>query len=333
MVAKFHATRLLCIRIIESMKKFKSLAVFAAVVILGTALTAFSCDGKADLSENASRFIAAVEALPDVGSLSLLDANDVENAEGLYATLSKADKDEPDVIAAHNTLTPLVSRINALKESAEDDLSEEAKAFVAAVKVLPTEVAVTEADEGKVNAAEALYASLTPADIEADIVKSALQKVNALKDKIEELKNNKSPGGENGALADMTCRQIIERLYADVNTAALNSQKQYCVFSDTEDVKTRCAWFLGVEGIPIAEASAHEPAISPATYSFVVVRITDGENYAQWKTAIDDKLEVNKWICVSAKAKRVERSGNVIMAVLAENANADALATAFLAFK
>ena len=87
---------------------------------------------------------------------------------------------------------------------------------------------------------------------------------------------------------------------------------------------------IGAIGVPIADASASEPMIGGG-YSLVVVRLEDGADAAYWKTTIENNLQINKWISHSSEAKRVERIGNVIMAVLASKADCDKLAAAFLA--
>jgi len=131
-----------------------------------------------------------------------------------------------------------------------------------------------------------------------------------------------------------SCQEIIEYLYANVEqTQYIKDKKTYSMFYRADDVRNRCAWFLGKEGIPFSDASASESMISPSDYSLVVVKISEGENYEQWKTAINDNIKADKWICMGAETKRVEKIGNVVLIVLADKANADNIAKAFLDLK
>jgi len=313
------------------MNKFKKLAALAVIAVLSAALLAPTCgggnDGEDGLSINARAFIAAVNVLPEPEALTLVYENAVADADGLFGALTAKDKSEPEVIVARDKLIPLKNRIAALKQAAAAELSAEAQAFIAAVDALPLLAAVAVGDEQKVSDAKNLYSAIiAEADKQAEVVINALNRVNALLDKIEELKNEPPVGG--GQIADMTSRQIVDYLYAN---ASISKDTQYFYFFSTQEVKDSCANFLGIAGVPIADACAHESMMGVGDYSLVVVRLEAGANAAQWKTSIDDNLKVNKWICTSAEYKRIERIGNVIMAVLATKADADKLATAFLA--
>ncbi|MCL2149871.1 MAG: hypothetical protein FWH51_02920 [Dehalococcoidia bacterium] len=146
--------------------------------------------------------------------------------------------------------------------------------------------------------------------------------------------NSNDHGASGGEVLDKSCREIIEYIYEHVEqTQYIKDHMTYTMFHDTEAVASRCSWFLGIDGIPFQDACASESAMSPADYSLVVVKIKNGENAEAWMKSIDDNIDHDKWICMGAGAKRIERIGDVILLALADRTNADNIARVFLGLK
>ncbi|MCL2797835.1 MAG: hypothetical protein FWD58_07265, partial [Firmicutes bacterium] len=136
-----------------------------------------------------------------------------------------------------------------------------------------------------------------------------------------------------GNIASMSCRQIVEHIYTNVPQTEYmqfrTPEEDWGWFLNTEQVRERCGWFLGVADIPFSEAFASEDGMGAAGFSLVVIKLESGANAVQWRDSIYNGLSPMKWVCMGGNAKRVERIGNVIMAVIANTPDIDSIVSAF----
>ena|GEM_PF-2362721 len=139
-----------------------------------------------------------------------------------------------------------------------------------------------------------------------------------------------------GNIEDMSCRQIIDYIFANVQQTPYMTQRtpepdweDWGWYSGTQEVRNLEAWFLGgVTGVPFTEATAFESPMN-GDFSLVVIRLEAGANAAQWRDSIYSGLNPMKWICMGGNAKRVVRIGNVILAVIANTPDIDNIVATF----
>lgn len=141
-----------------------------------------------------------------------------------------------------------------------------------------------------------------------------------------------TPEPTQNATLQKTASDIIDYLYANAKkTEALDIMKGQAQL--TEITAENCYWFLGKEGISFESAYASESPISPSNYSLCVVKVKEGDDVNAVKNAINDNLQVNKWVCMGADEKMVESIDNVILVVLSDKDTINSLKDAFLTLK
>ena len=75
---------------------------------------------------------------------------------------------------------------------------------------------------------------------------------------------------------DKTPEEIINHIYATAEkTEVLENINEYAAIQ--EITPEMSYWFLGTEGIPFEVGTASEPLMSPANYSFCIVKIKEGK--------------------------------------------------------
>lgn len=141
-----------------------------------------------------------------------------------------------------------------------------------------------------------------------------------------------TPAPTQNATLQKSCADIIDYLYANATkTEALDAMKERAQL--TEITAENCYWFLGKEGISFESAYASESPISPSNYSLCVVKVKEGDDVDAVKKAINDNLQVNKWVCMGADEKMVESIDNVILVVLSDKDTINSLKDAFFTLK
>ncbi|MCL2797071.1 MAG: fibronectin type III domain-containing protein [Firmicutes bacterium] len=137
------------------------------------------------LSAQVQQFLAAADALPGVGAITLADGEALDAALALYAELTEPERLQDGVAARYIKLVLLQAAFEGLKLFG---LSPAAQAFIAAVNALPSESTVTLADALAVDAALAAYNALSLADAAGAAVMEKFVRLTLLKEKIEMLK-------------------------------------------------------------------------------------------------------------------------------------------------
>ena len=73
-----------------------------------------------------------------------------------------------------------------------------------------------------------------------------------------------------------------------------------------------------------------ESNMEAVAYSMCLLKVKDGANIEEIKTAIKDNADPNKWECVTAESVVVEANGSFIILIMADTSEATALKNAFL---
>lgn len=73
-----------------------------------------------------------------------------------------------------------------------------------------------------------------------------------------------------------------------------------------------------------------ESNVEAVAFSMCLLKIKEGANIEQIKTAIKDNADPNKWECVTAEAVIVESNGDYVILIMADTSEAAALKAAFL---
>lgn len=120
---------------------------------------------------------------------------------------------------------------------------------------------------------------------------------------------------------------LINQIYEGVTIEMPKLQTQALDVTDANMVKT----FTGLDSTEnIENLVVSEPLMSSQAYSLVLVKVKDGANINDMAKAMNENIDVRKWICVSAEKVYTATSGNVICLVMT---NADTAKTVFDSFK
>ena len=94
------------------------------------------------------------------------------------------------------------------------------------------------------------------------------------------------------------------------------------------------AYHLGKEGIEFVSAIVSEPMMSTSAYSLCLVRVKEGADIEQIKTAIKENVDPMKWVCVGVDPDNiiVDNIGDVIF-LLMSDFQTEALYNSFLGLK
>lgn len=120
---------------------------------------------------------------------------------------------------------------------------------------------------------------------------------------------------------------LINQIYEGVTIEMPKLQTQALDVTDANMVKT----FTGLDSTEnIENLVVSEPLMSSQAYSLVLVKVKDGANINDMAKAMNENIDVRKWICVSAEKVYTATSGNVICLVMT---NADTAKAVYDSFK
>lgn len=120
---------------------------------------------------------------------------------------------------------------------------------------------------------------------------------------------------------------LINQIYEGVTIEMPKLQTQALDVTDANMVKT----FTGLDSTEnIENLVVSEPLMSSQAYSLVLVKVKDGANINEMAKAMNENIDVRKWICVSAEKVYTATSGNVICLVMT---NADTAKVVYDSFK
>lgn len=137
-------------------------------------------------------------------------------------------------------------------------------------------------------------------------------------------------GTEKTPKLEGSCVEIMEQVYgsAELEESFREAMAYYETNTVSDDMEE---YVLGTDELDYIDSAYSAPLMSAQAYQCVIVRLEPDEDVLKAKQMLLDHADPRKWICVEAESVVVENVGDVILYVMADQATADALKTAFLA--
>ena len=88
---------------------------------------------------------------------------------------------------------------------------------------------------------------------------------------------------------------------------------------------------VGVARSEYVEGLASDAAINAIAFSVCLMRAESAEAAQTLAEQVEEKANPNKWVCVEAEAKIVDRIGDVVILIMADQTLADQLSDNFKA--
>ncbi len=129
---------------------------------------------------------------------------------------------------------------------------------------------------------------------------------------------------EESAIYSMSLEDIIKAVYASCD-------KTFDSYYNAPIEKENLAVAYG-DDFECIEAFSSGPFINVTPYCFELYRV-DAEKAEEIAALIEEKANLNKWVCVSAEAKITAVNGNVVMLCMSTKEECDQLAEAFKSIK
>ncbi len=110
---------------------------------------------------------------------------------------------------------------------------------------------------------------------------------------------------------DLSVEEIVDKVYESVDG-------EFAKMNKTELTNDNLSYYLGVDSLDFKEGIASEPLINAIAHSVVVVRVNDGVDVEKTKAEIKEKVNPNKWVCVSVDPNNVivDSIGDVIILIM-----------------
>ncbi|MBQ8279019.1 MAG: hypothetical protein IJZ23_04185 [Roseburia sp.] len=142
-------------------------------------------------------------------------------------------------------------------------------------------------------------------------------------------------GEESNAVANLegTCIEILDQIYANAEldadfVEALQYYDKTTIPTDDAEMK---AWMIGTSDVNFTDSAYSAPMMSSVAYQCILLRLEEGADVEAAKQTILDNADPVKWVCVEAEKVVVTNVGDVVLFVMADEATATAIETAFLA--
>ena len=119
---------------------------------------------------------------------------------------------------------------------------------------------------------------------------------------------------------------LLNKIYDNTSEDLYNVETKEIDLSDSASVKT----FTGLEsGQNFEFAIVSEPLISAQAYSVVMAKVKDGINANEIAKEMSEKIDMRKWICVSADKLFATNSGNIVFLVMTNEEMANSVYKSF----
>ena len=106
---------------------------------------------------------------------------------------------------------------------------------------------------------------------------------------------------------------LVDNIYEGIEVEMPMLMTQALEVTDAEMVQS----FTGLEnGNNLEYLVVSEPMMSSQAYSLVLAKVKDGVNPNEVAKAMNDNINIRKWICVSAEKVYTTSSGNVVCLVM-----------------
>lgn len=127
-----------------------------------------------------------------------------------------------------------------------------------------------------------------------------------------------------------TCEEILAKVYEN---AELSEDMRGAIanFQTMPLDETTVEYAIGTTEVKYTDSVYSMPMISAIAYQCVLLRVEEGQDVEEAKQLLVDHADPRKWVCVEPESILVENVGDVIFYIMADQATADAMKTAFLA--
>ena len=117
--------------------------------------------------------------------------------------------------------------------------------------------------------------------------------------------------------------EILAKVYDGISEMPMTMEQEL-----TEE---NSEYNVGVARSEYAEGLASDAAINAIAFSVCLMRAEDEEKAQALAEAVEEKADPRKWVCVEAEAKIVDRIGDVVILIMADQQMADQLSANFKA--
>lgn len=129
-----------------------------------------------------------------------------------------------------------------------------------------------------------------------------------------------------------SCQDILQKVYDNAELDAdLKEAMQY--YQTTAIDPESEEYVLGTDDVDYTDSVYSAPMMSSVAYQCVVLRLEADEDVEEAKRDLLENAERSKWVCVEAESVVVENVGDVVLYVMADEATAEAVKTAFLSLQ
>ena len=117
--------------------------------------------------------------------------------------------------------------------------------------------------------------------------------------------------------------EILAKVYDGITEMPMTMEQEL-----TED---NSEYNVGVARSEYVEGLASDAAINAIAFSVCLMRAESAEAAQTLAEQVEEKANPNKWVCVEAEAKIVDRIGDVVILIMADQTLADQLSDNFKA--
>lgn len=105
--------------------------------------------------------------------------------------------------------------------------------------------------------------------------------------------------------------EIMTKLYEGISEEQLPM-----ALSNIEITNENIESYLGTSDIEFESALASESMVGSIAHSVILVRAKENQDIEALKTKIEESINPNKWICVTAENVIVKNKGNLILVIM-----------------
>lgn len=136
-------------------------------------------------------------------------------------------------------------------------------------------------------------------------------------------------GKASGNQLEGSLSEILQTVYenADFDQDMRDSLAYYDTLEITEDMEE---YLLGTTEIDYTEGLYSAPRMNAIAYQCVLLRLPEGADAEAVMQTLQDNADPRKWICVEAESVLTANIGDVVLFIMADSNNAEAVRASFL---
>ena len=132
-----------------------------------------------------------------------------------------------------------------------------------------------------------------------------------------------SSSSAGAAMLEGSLEEILAKVYDGVSDMPMTMEQEL-----TEE---NSEYHLGVARSEYAEGIASDAAVNAIPFSVCLMRAEDADKAAALAEAVEENANPCKWVCVEAETVLVDRIGDVVILIMADQQMADQLSANFKA--